>query len=461
MYGMTKETRRLTLQKIRNTKFYLDNNFVKFGDEEMPFSSFFKNAFINSHRYISELQNRVWSIYNYSQARDLVPLFFTLSAPTEHHPKKQIFKDHRFTGKVVRNHKYNPENTPRITAKYLSKCLRKITNDRSWRKIPKADKSYFRVFEPHQDGTPHVHVMFFLPKEYYFQFVCNIHDKFPSPQGEIVVNVESPVHYLMKYIYKTLDDLRYGEDKISDLTLWYVHHGICRIYTSRTLISLDVYRVLGGRYSLNELTLMYKEKRLTIYVDPGTNKPTQIFDEFGQIWTKKIPIDINYNHMHQEERAITSNRPRPLAVPITLNLPSLVSPYLLNKKYIFKEFLRSQEHRQLKQKFKVSSYPVTYDDTLKYQCVNGNLYPEDEIVKIPSRMNNYALFEYYKTLDIENVNFQHFGLTKNECIKRGLIDDVPAPLDSYGVDFDYLEKPLNPYAEQFENFQNYLNEIGA
>ena len=83
MYGMTHETRKMTLQKIRDTKFYMDNNFVKFGDEYMPYSHFFKNAFINPHRYIAEIQNRVWSIYNYAQGKDLVPLFFTLSAPSE------------------------------------------------------------------------------------------------------------------------------------------------------------------------------------------------------------------------------------------------------------------------------------------------------------------------------------------------------------------------------------------
>ena len=74
----------------------------------------------------------------------------------------------------------------------------------------------------------------------------------------------------MKYILKTLDDLRADNQKITDLTLWYILHGICRIYTSRTLISLDVYRVLGGRYSLNELSVMYKDKEISILLCPET-----------------------------------------------------------------------------------------------------------------------------------------------------------------------------------------------
>lgn len=394
MYGMTHETRKMTLQKIRDTKFYMDNNFVKFGDEYMPYSHFFKNAFINPHRYIAEIQNRVWSIYNYAQGKDLVPLFFTLSAPSEYHPKRQIFKNGKFTGKVVRNHNYNPENTPKKTAKYLSSCMRKITNDRAWRKIPKSHRCYFRVFEPHHDGTPHIHVMFFVPKENLFEFTCKVNDLYPAPQGELVVNVESPVHYLMKYVYKTLDDLRYGEDNISDLTLWYIYHGICRIYTSRTLISLDVYRVLGGRYSLNELTLMYKEKRLTIYVDPFSNKPTQIFDEFGQIWNKKIPIDINFNQMRQEAK-----------------------PILRPKK---------------------QSFTVTYDGH-DYLYKNGNLYDCDDIPIIPSKMKDLQLFQYFHFLNPDTCdNFIHYGITQNECIKRGLIDGEIQSLNHFNTKFDYL-----------------------
>lgn len=394
MYGINPQIRKITQQKMRDTKFYMDNNFVKFGDEVMPYSHFFKNAFINPHRYIAEIQNRVWSIYNYAQGKDLVPLFFTLSAPSEHHPKRKIFKKGKFTGKVVRNYNYNLENTPKKTAKYLSACMRKITNDRTWRKIPKSHRCYFRVFEPHHDGTPHVHVMFFVPKENLFQLTCKIHDLFPAPQGELVVNVESPVHYLMKYVYKTLDDLRYGEDNISDLTLWYIYHGICRIYTSRTLISLDVYRVLGGRFSLNELTLMYKEKRLTIYVDPFSNKPTQIFDEFGQIWNKKIPIDINFNHMRHEAK-----------------------PKLLPKKQTF---------------------TVIYEDT-EYLYKNGKLYDVDQIPIIPSKMKDYQLFDYFLTQDPETCdNYIHYGITQNECIKRGLIQGEIQSLNCFNTNFNAI-----------------------
>lgn len=393
MYGFNIHTRALAMQKVKNVKFYMDNNFVKFGECTYPFSHFFKNSYINPQRYIAEIQNRVYSLEAYASSKNLVPLFVTLSAPSEYHPLKQIPNRTGKKLKFAKNPKFNPINTPKTTAKYLSKCMQKITNSKHYRNIPKDQRCYFRVTEPHQDGTPHLHVMFFIPKDNLTAFSHSIQNKFPSPQTEIVDNVESPIKYLMKYIYKTLDDLRYGEDKLSDLTLWYIAHGICRIYTSRTLISLDVYRVLGGRYSMNQLTYMYKEKRLTVFLDPTTNRPIQIFDDYGQIWNKKIPIDVNYNHMRQEAKPM------------------------------------------LKEKTK--SYPITIDDH-EYLYINGNIIDLENKPFNFSTAKDFQLLEHYNSLDIENVNFHHLGLVQNECIKRGLIKGNLQNVNDFNTNFNYL-----------------------
>jgi len=54
------------------------------------------------------------------------------------------------------------------------------------------------------------------------KFVEMIERKFPQPQSQIELNVNDPVSCLMKYVLKTLDDMRYGEDAISELSLWYI-----------------------------------------------------------------------------------------------------------------------------------------------------------------------------------------------------------------------------------------------
>lgn len=375
MYGFTYETRGIALKKIRDTKFYLDNNFVKFGDITYPFSHFFKNSFVNPQRYIAEIQNRAWSIYHYARSKDLVNVFATLTLPSEYHPKK-LGTHGKLKGKLINNPKYNPDLTPKKGTKELSRYMRKLTNSKVWRSISKDYRCYFRVTEPHKDGTPHLHISFFIPRDKVEDFIISFEKRFPSPLGEIEANINNPVAYLMKYVLKTFDDLRYGEDKITDLTLWYIYHGICRIYTSRTLISLDIYRLLGGNYTLNELTYMYKDKRLTVYIDPMTKRPIQIFDEFGQIWNKIRPVDVNYNRMRQE-----------------------LKPKLRDKTISYPLFVGSNE----------------------YLYRNGNIIDCRDMPFVPAKAKDLQLLEHYLNLDIETDNLHHFGLCQNECISRGLI----------------------------------------
>ncbi|MDD3323704.1 MAG: replication endonuclease [Sulfurospirillaceae bacterium] len=382
MYGINSRKRRIALKKVQNTRLFLDNNFVTFDDVTFPLSQFFKNSFVNADRYIAEIQNRVKSIYNYATGRNLVNVFVTLTLPSEYHPKKTSKN-----GKLYHNPKYNPDFTPRVGSAQLSKYMRQITNSWIYRKIPKDDRCYFRVVEPHKDGTPHIHASFFIPAEFVDDFVKTVSRLFPAPQSSIEKNVNNPVAYLMKYILKTLDDLRFGGD-ISDLTLWYIFHGICRIYTSRTLISLDVYRVLGGKYSLNELSIMYKEKRLTVYTDPFTNKVISIFDDFGQIWQKKRHR-IDYNQ-------------------------SSLGHFCIRKK--------------------TNPIPLIIDG-YEYEIRGDKIVDLENSVFVPSRAKDLQLYEYYLNLDIENkdLDLKHFALVQNECSLRGLVDCEIQSVDNFNT----------------------------
>lgn len=391
MYGFDQHKRKITDTKMRNVKSFLDNNFIKFGDTEVPYSNFFKNSYINPNRYIAEIQNRVWSIFNYATAHNLVNVFCTITLPPEFHRLKKLRN-----GKIVRNQKYNPQYTPKFASRHLSKMLKKILQDYFYKNIPKEYRCYFRVTEPHHDGTPHLHISFFIPSDKVDGFVKLFTRHFPEPLGKIETKVDNPVSYLMKYVLKTLDDLRYGDSNISDLTRWYIYHGICRIYTSRTLISLDVYRVLGGRYTINELSVMYKEKCLSVYVNPDTNKVIQIFDEHGRIWVKKMPI-IDFS-MSKVQKPCIKKHKKPIRIQIFSKDGVLINPV---KK------------------------PIKY-------------------------RTNYDLMQYYYSLNPDLTNFQHFVLVQNECIRRGLIQGDILPVN-------VLDSVINPYLDQFANFKEYLN----
>jgi hypothetical protein len=403
MYGLTIKSRKKAFQKISNTRLFLDNNFVEIGGSSFAYSQFFKNSYINADRYIAEINNRVNSLFTYAQSRNLQNVFLTLTLPSEYHRTKTLKNGRKITNKKYGGRKIlftckhpitnkkikflNPtENRkkyyPKGACKVLSQMYKKILDDRSWTDIHKNNRVYFRVTEPHKDGCPHLHISIFIPKENISRFVEAVKRKFPAPACEVEIEVRNPVAYLMKYILKTLDDLRADNQKITDLTLWYILHGICRIYTSRTLISLDVYRVLGGRYSLNELTVMYRDREISVLLDPDTNKPMEIFNEYGPIWSRKTSQKININY---DKRKPCSR---------TLELKKQERPIKIKKGF------------------------QTYD----YYAFDNELVP---LPIVPANMKNFELYEYYNSLDIEEVNsLVHFGITQNECIKRGLIDDI-------------------------------------
>ncbi len=398
MYGLSKEDREASWKKINDTRFFLDNHFCDIGGKTFAYSQFFKNSFINSDRYVSELQNRAWSLYHYAQLRNLTNVFVTLTLPSEYHRYKTAKN-----GKLVKNPKFIDDefHTPKQASKELSKLMRKIVNDRSYSKIPSENRLYFRVTEPHKNGTPHIHISFFMPDENVENFVEMINRKFPKPQSKVETDVKSPVNYLMKYILKTLDDLRGNNQNITDLSLWYVLHGINRFYTSRTLISLDIYRVLGGRYNLLELTTMYKNKELTVYYDGETNKIVEILDSFGRIYNRK-PINLSINSGYE------------------------------SMKVELKPILKSKEE--------ISCYkiPCIIDDVDYTLNLDTNELIKDIVT--PAYMGDLKLYDYFNSLDVEDdeITLLHYGITQNEMISRGFITDIDIqPLDDFNCNFDY------------------------
>jgi len=397
-YGLTDNQIQVAKEKIVYQKYYLDNHFIKVDNNYLPYSYFFKNAFINSHRYIAELQNRVWSLYNYAVSKDLVNIFITLTLPSEYHKTKTLKN-----GKVIKNPKYidDDEHKPNAANKKLSQMWKSLLNDRSLSSLSKHNRVYFRVTEPHKNGTPHLHISLFVPKLYVQRVISAINRKFPSPQSKVETNIFNPVSYLMKYILKTLDDLRYGEDKYSNLSYWYIANKIPRLFTSRTLISLDVYRVLGGRYTLNELTYMYKNREIVVLLDEK-NKPVEIVHNSYTIWQKKHienpdTKDVNFNKMRVDPIPVFRSKIIDKPIPVIFDYGDY------QKKYFYK------------------------DDRL--------ISP----MKLVSRMKDYKLFNYFSKIDkdIEDINLHHYGVVKNECVQRGLIDGVVLPVNEYNLDFNY------------------------
>ena len=485
MFGLTKNDKEFVLKKIEKQKDFLYSHYIEVQGEKIQLASFFKNTFINADRYIAELQHRVWSLVEYAQARELVNVFLTLTLPSEYHPKKTLRN-----GKVVKNPKFahndiiifdiytkqrptsydkmifkyyktlkrtlytgkmetvslDPKDySPSKGSKLLTEMFAKVRKDRSFQDLDKDERVYFRVTEPHKDGTPHLHISLWLPKQNVSRFVQAVHRFYPAPLADIAstyiptdyklyknvyrkwdkdinrfrwydgykvheddksyikLQIEDSVAYLMKYIYKTLDDLR--DDKgITEITMWYIMHGICRFYTSRTLISLNVYRPLGGKLSLLELTQHYQDDTVTVYLDPETKQPKIIqYDDFI-LWNKKEFELKQYDKDDKKHQSTGKIR----TVDIEID---------------------GEEFYMLRGGSKLYSHHTQTDIS------------DEEYISPVARMKMVQLYNYYYSLDVDDptLNIKHYGHVQNTMIERGLIDDMEIQsLNSFNTDMEAM-----------------------
>jgi hypothetical protein len=422
-YGLTKYQIQKAKEKLISNKNFMLSNGIQLDNTIIPFSDFVANSYMNADRYVAELQHRAWSIYEYAKEKKLHNIFLTLTLPSKWH-KKKTFKEKLVTNKKFGGRKYittinkvkflnckvtqnipfiEPtldfsetidKFTPRNASKELSKMLKRFFDDRAYKNIEKADRCYFRVTEPHKNGTPHLHVSLFVPSDNVDSIVKSINRLYPAPASKLEINVDSPVKYLMKYVLKTLDDLREDEDKISNLTLWYLYHGISRFYTSRTFTSLEVYRKLNGMYTLRELTEDYQSGNVKVFYESGTKKLYSIENQHGQIyiqkpvnWYDKL-IDTDHTYLEAEyEPLFTSTEKRPIDIII---------------------------------------------DGEQFTYFNGKV---SQYTKKPYEMNMLELYEYFHSLDIETCNLKHYAITKNLMIDKGLLDEPKVDLSHYQDEF--------------------------
>ncbi|MDR0579224.1 MAG: replication endonuclease [Campylobacteraceae bacterium] len=373
-YGLTKFDREFTLNKLKYQQQYLSENFYDTGFEKIPYALFFQNAWHNSQRYIAELNHRIYSFNQYADERSLKPIFAVLTLPSEYHPKKTIRLKNGKT-KLVKNRKFIDDEFHAVKAgsQRLSTVVRSIFNQRIFRSIERADRCYIATREPHKDGTCHLNLLVFVPSDKIDKCVSAIQNCFIDNHSRVETVINNPTAYVMKYIFKTLDDLRGNNgdlDKLSNLTLWYIKHKIPRVTTSQTFISLDVYRVLKGQYDLKTLTYMCNRGRLQILLD-NNNKVVQIFDDFGEIYQKT-----RVNKMSCRQRDKISIRPK--------------------QKFIFNK--------------------------------NGK--------KPPYMMTDLELFEHYHRLDVEEVNLHYLGNCHNELAKRHFNGFIVTPIGRFNTDFN-------------------------
>lgn len=374
MYGITETDKIFLKTKLENQKKFLDSNFFMINGEYVPYSNFYFSSWHNSNRYIAELNNRVASLNDYALSQGLCPIFAVFTLPSEYHKQKLItLKSGK--KKLVYNKKYIDDEDHSVSAGAikLQALVRSIMNSLHFRSLSQNQRCYITTKEPHLDGTCHLNLLVFVPKENLDKCVSAIKDRFLDTHSRVETDIKNATSYVMKYIFKTLDDLRQNPDldNLTDISYWYLKHKIRRFTMSQTFVSLEIYRKLNGIIDLISLTKNYNKGLVTVVVDPNTRKPLKIFDEFGELW-QKTRIIKDSNTIKRYEDASDE----------------------------IKSFGNSLKQRQI----------------LKLCDEFFKSYGKPKPV---SRMKDYELVNYYQSLGCD-VNVQHLAYVENLMLDREL-----------------------------------------
>jgi len=251
-YGLTQKQLEMTEQKLDLQRRFLNLSILydKITGNMIPLRDLIISPSHSPHRYHSEIQNRIHTLTEVAEQKGLVPLFMTITLPSQYHPFKLVDK------KLVPNPKY--------------------------------------------DGTPHTHILYYVPKDAVERVKKAFKRLYPQKGNDIQSGLRSAAAYVMKYINKTLprSKAKRLSKKEKYLNAWYSHHRITRFSSSRTLAPMYLYRLLYSRYSLKALTRLVNNHRIRVFrpID-DLNKIAEIFEDEELIYMK------NDNYTLEKHRA--------------------------------------------------------------------------------------------------------------------------------------------------------------
>jgi hypothetical protein len=202
-------------------------------------------------------------------------------------------KEHKKTKQLVQNPKYN-RIEPREATKILTKMWAKLRQDRALKELSKNQRMYYRVNEPHKDGTPHAHILLFIPADRIEKVEKAFNRLYFSKSNKFVKDILNAKSYIMKYINKTLPkskELITQDDEY--LNAWYIKNRINRFCSSRSTAPLYLHRLLNHRFTLYALTQIKKGNSLKVLVTLDTEKIMEIWDDNELLYMRNENIEVH------------------------------------------------------------------------------------------------------------------------------------------------------------------------
>ncbi len=290
IYGLTESDLNMVRAKLKRQNDFLEYSYIQNNSTGQQFS--LKDCIISSnhnpHRYYGEIQNRINTLEREAIKANLTPVFLTLTLPGEFHSMKTTR-----TGKLIKNPKYNGIE-PKEAVKVLTKMWGKLRHDRSLKELTKSQRMYYRVNEPHKDGTPHTHILLFIPKDRIERIENAFNRLFNSRSNKFEKEIRSATSYIMKYINKTLPMSKKELTKKDEyLNAWYAKHRINRFCASRSTAPIYLYRLLNHRFTLYALTQVRKAGSLKVLARLDNDKIMEIWDGEELLFMRNDNFELN------------------------------------------------------------------------------------------------------------------------------------------------------------------------
>lgn len=457
-YGLSNKDLKFVQSKIDFQRQYLEDSTFITGNGQIKSLLDVSHSANHSVRYYAQLVNKINTMTDYTKTLGLVPVFVTATLDgfyrdILHHgdikrffnhllkynslkdiarrtPKenKLYFRAKDVFKKIPDNAEMNYVRTRIINGDEITvKDLYNILNyqmklflaSAPFKKMRKEGikYSYIRTVEPHEDGIPHFHMMFYIAPEYVNEVKLQFTKSFTAPRNSAPLkgcdkgqlecfqwDINKPSAYVLKYVTKSFMDLK-NQETIDYMQAWFVYHRIPRCVTSHTVIPQWVFQKIQPLESD------------WYYLTDIANAPDAQCE-----WSK----DDDYFRFHDSY----SNR-------------TLLYDRGLYKIFyddtIVKQFGERREKKEVYDHFdKVPSkwvmpkkekyIPLIIDDkNLLFK--DGKVFEPSN--KSPKHMKDIELYNYFKSIDkdIENANMQHYTYVKNELIDRGMIEGNKQSLD--------------------------------
>lgn len=450
LYGVTPLMKKIVLEKLEKQKEYLSKTFLSVNGNR-TFCNLFDmtlSANITPDRYYGELWSRVNALQKYAtQLGFTVPVFMTITPRSQTKPTTQIeLGKRKGVYKLINNKNFEGEfDYVRNSLNYISQKWKFFLKDqriiKDIKKIYGERMIFMRTYEPHVDGTPHCHIVAFIPPEFLERFITVAKGYFNESRFDIKTEFDGEkggvVAYILKYILKSFKNAKEG--KLDTVAVWYSYYSIRRFSTSRNLIPLSIFRKINKHDFMQDLlktTMMYKKG--SIEIQKGFSPFSCLYSDLTTLKNKDYFVSKISVLVPEFDDFVFQ-----LLYEKNLNIDF----------YVFdKPNLSKIKFRTCKPKLGCPIPVQIVGDSRSFVQQNG------ELKEVFKSLNNYShmnLLHYFKTLDIDSCSLHHYGVVKNECIRRKLIKGFHESINIFNTEIEFSNFQ-NPFFEQINRALKYL-----